>query len=514
MKIGKKFSLASGAMIAGTTILIMMVSIAIMYKALARQAGMAEESAMKTLVELVSHKGKDFKIVNNQLYIDDYLFNDNFELPDKIKMICGGTATIFMGDTRVSTNVMTKDGKRAIGTKLLGPAREAVIVRGENYRGQAKILGENYLAAYNPVRNASGEVVGVLYVGVKKSEFFSSFYNMIWVIATVTLLALVVAYFAMSYFADSITRPLSRIAAGMEHSDLTLTLDEQGADEIGTLSRAFNAYNLGLKRRIQHVAEYADRVAAGSTQLSATSDEMERTVADIAKVSENLKAEGERVTEAMRDLSKHADAVAASTGASSQESQNAVLDTERSAQAGENVVQSMGQIQAVLKRIVSTVLVIQEIANQTNLLSLNAAIEAAKAGENGKGFAVVAEEVRKLSERSNSAAKEIENLTHQTEKALAGGMDNVQANRQSLDAIRQRIKEMADRMRHIGKVVDGQAATSSQVTASMGSTAEGLARNAAATHELFATVHEIARTSEDLAQVAEGLQGLVREFKL
>ena len=206
--------------------------------------------------------------------------------------------------------------------------------------------------------------------------------------------------------------------------------------------------------------------------------------------------------------------VAVSTKESHQESQSAVADTERSAQAGQVVAQSMDEIQAVMKQIVNAVLVIQEIANQTNLLSLNAAIEAAKAAEHGKGFAVVAEEVRKLSERSNAAATEIEGLTRQTTQAIAGGMASVQANLQSLDAIRKRIAGMAQHIRRIGDVAEGQAATTNQINGTMGETTLGLSQNAAATHQLSATVHEVAKTSEDLARVAEGLQQVVGGFKL
>jgi hypothetical protein len=46
-----------------------------------------------------------------------YLFNNDFTLVDRIREVAGiDTVTVFFGDLRVSTNVMTTEGERAVGT--------------------------------------------------------------------------------------------------------------------------------------------------------------------------------------------------------------------------------------------------------------------------------------------------------------------------------------------------------------------------------------------------------------
>ncbi len=115
----------------------------------------------------------------DELYFGSTLINGNFEPVDKVKTVVGGTATVFLGDQRVATNVMKADGSRAVGTKLApGPAYDSVFKQHQTYRGEANILGETYLTIYEPIVSGD-EVLGIAYVGVKKAEFFDVLQNLV-----------------------------------------------------------------------------------------------------------------------------------------------------------------------------------------------------------------------------------------------------------------------------------------------------------------------------------------------
>ncbi|MBT0664184.1 PAS domain S-box protein [Geobacter pelophilus] len=145
------------------------------YQEAESQSRIDMERRIKTFWELLRQKGDEFRVVEGKLLAGDYVINGNYELPDKIQEIFGGTATIFMGDTRVSTNVLKDDGTRAVGTRLIGDAYSAIFVNGKSYRGEATILGNPYFTAYDPIKNAKGDTLGVLYVGVEKNAFLASY---------------------------------------------------------------------------------------------------------------------------------------------------------------------------------------------------------------------------------------------------------------------------------------------------------------------------------------------------
>ncbi|MEO1291406.1 MAG: Cache 3/Cache 2 fusion domain-containing protein, partial [Pseudomonadota bacterium] len=98
------------------------------------------------------------------------------EVVDRIGSITGETTTIFAfeqanGDFwRRTTNIVKPDGNRAVGTKLgKGGAVYPVIMAGQTFRGTANILGKDYSTIYFPIYGQSGNVEGILYVGVTKA---------------------------------------------------------------------------------------------------------------------------------------------------------------------------------------------------------------------------------------------------------------------------------------------------------------------------------------------------------
>jgi PAS domain S-box-containing protein len=141
-----------------------------------RQATRQQENSMSALWEQMARRGRNFRIEGGKLYVGDYyVLNDDNEIPDRIFAITGSRATIFMGNVRVATNIMRSDGTRAIGTRMIGPAYQAIFREGTRYRGEADILGTPYFTAYDPIRDVHGKIIGALFVGVKQSEYLASY---------------------------------------------------------------------------------------------------------------------------------------------------------------------------------------------------------------------------------------------------------------------------------------------------------------------------------------------------
>jgi hypothetical protein len=107
------------------------------------------------------------------LYFGTTKMNNNFDVVDEVVKEHHGTATLFVkaGDeyVRVATNVKKNDGSRAIGT-ILDPHGPVIVVirKGEAYYGNATILGKPYVTGCDLIRDASGNVIGIYYVGYRK----------------------------------------------------------------------------------------------------------------------------------------------------------------------------------------------------------------------------------------------------------------------------------------------------------------------------------------------------------
>ncbi|MFM0084738.1 Cache 3/Cache 2 fusion domain-containing protein [Paraburkholderia sediminicola] len=109
----------------------------------------------------------------------DKVLNMDFSIPDQFLERSGVVATVFArsGDdfVRVTTSLKKQDGSRAIGTLLdrKGPAY-GLIMANKSYTGLAALFGKRLITEYRPITDASGRVIGALFVGVNVDKEIQS----------------------------------------------------------------------------------------------------------------------------------------------------------------------------------------------------------------------------------------------------------------------------------------------------------------------------------------------------
>src|SRR5258705_2455498 len=104
-------------------------------------------------------------------------FSDH-KIVDRATSYVGGTATLFVYDdasqhfVRRTTNVKKENGDRAVGTILAADhPGQALLRRGEAYKGPAVLFGRPFYTAYQPIFGEAGKVIGIVYVGIATTQF-------------------------------------------------------------------------------------------------------------------------------------------------------------------------------------------------------------------------------------------------------------------------------------------------------------------------------------------------------
>ncbi len=156
--------------------------------AVARMADSFDSSARLMVDRFYNTFATDFKGSFSLLSLNDggaeLLFEGqklagNFEAVDRFSRNTGGAATLFMrkGDDflRISTSLKKENGERAVGT-LLGTSHPAYrkMMDGQPFVGKAVLFGKPFMNHYQPIKDASGAVIGILFVGFDTSEFQQS----------------------------------------------------------------------------------------------------------------------------------------------------------------------------------------------------------------------------------------------------------------------------------------------------------------------------------------------------
>jgi len=112
-----------------------------------------------------------YGVMTPELSSSGVVINNNFAKIEKFTKQTGAVATVFARDgndfVRVSTSLLKTDGKRAMGTYLGGSKSPAYgpIMNKETFIGNARLFGKDYVTVYSPIVDASGTVIGILFIG-------------------------------------------------------------------------------------------------------------------------------------------------------------------------------------------------------------------------------------------------------------------------------------------------------------------------------------------------------------
>ena len=518
-------------------------------------------SNVNSIMEIIEFRYPgDWHLENGKLYKGEINIDRNDKVVDFLGEICKGHVTIFQNDTRIATTVKGADGQRSVGTKASEKVINTVIKGGKDYTGRAEVVGEEYHSAYSPIKDKSGTIIGMIFVGLPASSLDDIQNDFIFsIVVTVVIIVLVLGIGSWIVIGremkklEAVSNTVERVAGGdLRVEDLPITSN----DEIGTLSHGVNEMKHKLRDLLTDVSNASERVAASSQELMASASETSKSIQQVAANTSDLTEGASKQAETIDNLQSIIDDMRSKMHELHESANNmnevAKNSEDKARDGNEKVRFAVDQIKSIAEQVNKSAQVVGElgkrsdeigkivdtisaIADQTNLLALNAAIEAARAGEAGRGFAVVAEEVRKLAEQSSIAAKNISELINTIQAETTSAVEAIDKGNESVDEgsksviatgeafkiIEEQVETLNENVQRSINHIESVNTTSHeildaiQIVQSISQKSTQEAQNvSAAAEEQAATIHEMSDASSTLAELAQELQNEVHKFKI
>lgn len=359
--------------------------------------------------------------------------------------------------------------------------------------------GAESFAASSPV----GTLGWTLVVENSADEVMAVLYSALLQIVGIVLVLLIIICILARMMAGSFVRPMKELSEKTElmaNGDLTVRLNVESQDEIGTAAEAFNRMMAEMNDVIAKISTAAQQVASGSKNIADSGNMLAQGAATQASSVEELSAS---IAEISAQTGNNADNAVEANALTKEANTKAVIGNERM----NNMLHAMNDINESSANIAKIIKVIDEIAFQTNILALNAAVEAARAGQHGKGFAVVAEEVRNLAARSAKAAKETTAIIEKSIAKVNDGTDLARATAEALQEIQNSIDKVTNLVSEIADASQKQSSALKMLN-------QGVLQVSRVVQTNSATAEESASASVELSAQADLLQDAVRKFKV
>jgi methyl-accepting chemotaxis protein len=320
-------------------------------------------------------------------------------------------------------------------------------------------------------------------------------------------------------------RAVSGIAERVAAGDLTVNVPEDDrADEVGALVRAFRAMLENLRGQIRELIEGANvlgsaasEIVASTTQLAASASESAAAVSETTTTVEEVRQTAQVASQKARLVSDSAQKAAQISQGGRKSTEDVVAGMSRIRQQMEAIAASMVRLSEQSQTIGQIIATVEDLATQSNLLAVNAAIEAAKAGEHGKGFGVVAQEVKSLAEQSRQATTQVRTIlgdiqkataaavmaTEQGGKAVEAGTRQTEVAGESIQALAGSVNEAAQAATQIAASSQQQLVGVDQVAGAMESIKQASAQNVAGAKQLETAARNLNELGQRLKQMVE-----------
>ncbi|HBS21708.1 MULTISPECIES: cache domain-containing protein [Thalassospira] len=270
----------------------------------AETRGMVVHSASHVSLPMVGPEDIDGALVGGILLNQNLVFidtiNDLVYRESSLPEGSQGTATLFLDDVRISTNVRLFEGRRALGTRVSSAVRQNVLEDGKVWLDSAFVVNDWYISAYEPIVDSFGDRVGMLYVGFLEAPFAQTKYESLLIIIAAFLFVATLSVPIFLRWARGIFKPLERMTqtiARVESGDFgARTHIDQVQDEISLVAEHLDDLLDQVQERDKRLRAWNEelnaRVDARTSELREANRQLEATTKQLI-MSEKLAAIGE-----------------------------------------------------------------------------------------------------------------------------------------------------------------------------------------------------------------------------